>query len=295
MLKTIKAQGSDVYTISNGTLIDDDLARQLVECDLNKLIVSLDAATSETYAGIRPPGRFADVLNGIKAIGSWKQKLGRTQPRLELAFVGMKSNIEEFPRVVQLAHELGVAQVCLQAMGEYPGLENESVAAHFKALGRRMFEEGQRRGRELGVQVILQPPDQFEEDRGERNLIEDRRGYGKQCHDLWNKALIAATGNVLPCCASPVSMGNLRDSTFEGIWRGPAFTRLRRQFLSGEIPEMCKQCTGTAWVEMSARRDLRFFFSGLLAPRLKRRVKRKLKQYAALRWAKRQLDRARRK
>ena len=55
MLKKIKEQGSDVYTISNGTLITDDLARKLVENDLNKLTISLDAATPETYALIRPP------------------------------------------------------------------------------------------------------------------------------------------------------------------------------------------------------------------------------------------------
>ena len=294
MLKTIKKHGSDVYTISNGTLITDDLARQLVELELNKLIISLDAATPETYAAIRPPGRFEDVLSGLKSISAWKKKLGRTQPRLELAFVGMTSNIEEFPRVVQLAHELGVAQVCLQAMGEYPGRENESVAAHHKPLGRRFFEEGQRLGQELGVEVVLQPSDQFEEDRKEQNILEDRRGYRKQCYDLWNKALVAATGNVLPCCASPVSMGNLRDSSFEQIWRGPAFTQLRRQFLGGEIPEMCRQCTGTAWAEKSVRRDLQFLFGDLIAPRLKRRLKRKLKQFESLRWVKRQWDNARR-
>lgn len=293
MLRTIKSHGTDVYTISNGTLITDDLARQLVEHDLNKLIVSLDAATPETYALIRPPGRFEDVVNGLKSITAWKQKLGRTQPRLELAFVGMKSNIEEFPRVVRLAHELGVAQVCLQAMGEYPGLENESVAAHDKSLGRRMHEEGARIGKELGVEVVLQPADQFEEDRKDHNVLEDRGGYRKQCHDLWNRALIAANGNVLPCCASPVSMGSLRDSSFEDIWRGPAYTQLRRQFLGGEIPEMCRQCTGMAWTEKSVRRDMQFLFGGLLAPRVKRRLKRHLRQYAALRWAKRQLDRAR--
>ncbi|MEI7437299.1 MAG: radical SAM protein [bacterium] len=294
MLKTIKAHGSDVYTISNGTLITDDLARQLVEHDLNKLIVSLDAATPETYSVIRPPGRFEDVLKGLGFIDAWKKKLGRTQPRLELAFVGMKSNIEEFPRVIELAHDLGVEQVCLQAMGEYPGLENESIATHFKSLGRRVFEEGQRRGRELGVSVVLQPPDQFEDDRKEHNVLDDRRDYEKQCYDLWNKALVAATGNVLPCCASPVSMGNLRNSSFEQIWRGAAFTGLRRQFLGGEVPEMCKQCTGMAWVERSACRDFKFFFGSLIAPRLKRRLKRKLKQYAALRWMKRQWDGVRR-
>ena len=226
MLKTIKQHGSDVYTISNGTLITDDLARQLVELELNKLIISLDAATPETYAAIRPPGRFEDVLNGLKSISTWKKKLGRTQPRLELAFVGMKSNIEEFPRVVQLAHELGVAQVCLQAMGEYPGLENESIAAHHKPLGRRLFEEGQCRGQELGVEVVLQPSDQFEEDRKEQNILEDRRGYRKQCYDLWNKALVAATGNVCRAVRlrSPWAIcGILLSNRYGAVRRSPSF------------------------------------------------------------------------
>jgi hypothetical protein len=56
---------------------------------------------------------------------------------------------------------------------------------------------------------------------------------------------------------------------------------------------MCRQCTGTAWVDKSARRDLQFFFGSLLVPRVKRRVKRKLKEYKALRWVKRRLDQAR--
>jgi radical SAM protein with 4Fe4S-binding SPASM domain len=290
MLKAIKANGVDVYTISNGTLITDDLARQLVELDLNKLTVSLDAATPETYASIRPPGRFEDVLEGLKRIQSWKERLGRPQPRVELGFVGMRSNIEEFPDMVRLAHGLGAEQVCLQAMGEYPGLENESIAAHDKPLGRRLFEEGRRIGEAQGVEVILLPADQFEADREDRNTLRDHRRYRKHCADLWNRAVIAATGDVLPCCASPTSLGNLRDASFEEIWRGPAFTKLRRQFLSGTLPKMCRECTGMAWVEKSVRRDLQFFFGSLMAPRIKRRVKRRLKRYPAARWAKRKLD-----
>ncbi len=293
MLKAIKALGSDVYTISNGTLLTDDLARQLVEADLNKLTISLDAATPETYAKIRPPGKFEDILAGLRSLNAWKKKLKSAQPRLDLAFVGMRTNIHEFPAAVRLASELGAYQICLQAMGEYPGLENESVAAHDKALGRRVYEEGLAVARELGVKIVLQPEDQFEEDRRERNVVEDTTGRRKQCQDLWNKALVSATGDILPCCASPVSMGSLKDASFEAIWRGKTFNALRRQFLSGKIPEMCKQCTGTAWVKTSVGRDLHFYASDLVVPRVKRRAKRKLRTVPALRWVKRQVDRAR--
>ena len=175
-------------------------------------------------------------------------------------------------------------------MGEYPGLENESVAAHHKPLGRKMYEEGRRVGEKLGVRVVLLPDDQFQEDRRERNLLEESSRHRKQCYDLWNRALIAANGDVLPCCASPFGMGNLRDSSFAEIWRGPAFNTLRRQFLSAAPPPMCRQCTGTAWAAKSLRRDLRFYFAELLVPRVKRRAKRRLKKYPAIRWLKRRWD-----
>ena len=295
MLKAIKAQGTDVYTISNGTLLTDDLARRLVEGGLDKLTISLDAATPETYAAIRPPGRFEDVLNGLRALQAWKRRIGRGSPRLDLAFVGMRTNIHEFPAAVRLAAELGAWQICLQAMGEYPGLENESVAAHHKERGRRVLEEARAVARETGVRIVMQPEDQFEEDRGARNTVADVRGLRKDCRDLWDKALVAATGDVLPCCSSPVAMGNLRETDFAAIWRGPAYHALRRQFLSGTVPGMCRQCTGTAWVKQSAASDLVFYVADLVAPRVKRRAKRALKRVRALRWIKRQADRLQQK
>ena len=290
MLQTLKDNGVDVYTISNGTLITDELAHDLVAYDLNKLVVSLDAATAETYAKIRPPGRFEDLLQGMKSVAEWKRKLGSENPRIELAFVGMKTNIHEFPDAVRLAGELGAAQICLQAMGEYPGLEGESIAAHDKALGREVFAEAVTAGAEVGVDVILLPADQFEETRKEHNLLEDHAKHRKHCHDLWNRAVIAATGDVLPCCASPESLGNLREQSFAEIWRGEAYNQLRRGFLSGDLPEMCQHCTGTAWVQTSLKGDLQFYFGSLMVPRVKRSTKRSLKRYPAARWVKRQLD-----
>ena len=293
MLKAIKAQGADVYTISNGTLLTDDLARRLVEGGLDKLTISLDASTPETYAKVRPPGRLDDVLKGLRALQAWKRRLGRVSPRLDLAFVGMRTNMDEFPDAVRLAADLGAWQICLQAMGEYPGLENESVAAHHKEMGRRALAEARAVARENGVRIVMQPEDQFEEDRRACNAVGDERGLRKDCRDLWDKALVSTTGDVLPCCSSPVSMGNLGKADFAAIWRGPAYNALRRQFLGGTVPAMCRHCTGTAWVPQSAAGDLAFFTAGLMLPRVKRRTKRALKRVTALRWIKRQADRIR--
>jgi radical SAM protein with 4Fe4S-binding SPASM domain len=290
MLRAIKRHHTDVYTMSNGTLLTDPLARDLVAFGLDKLVVSIDAATSQTYARIRPPGRFSKILDGLRALQSWKKKLDRPNPRVDLAFVGMRTNIDEFPDVVRLAADIGAAQVILQAMGEYPGLENESVAARDKTLGRKRFREAAAVGQRLGIEVVLLPSDQFEEDRRERNALEAPavgKRYRKQCHDLWNRALIAANGDVLPCCASPVPMGNLNDSSFADIWRGDRFTNLRRQFLAGSVPRMCRTCTGMGWVEDGRSRQIRFTVGELILPRVRHRVR----QYRAARWLKVRLNR----
>ena len=289
MLRTIKRHRTGVYTMSNGTLLTDGLARDLVRYGLDKLVVSIDAATPETYACIRPPGRLSRILDGLRSLQQWKARLGKANPRVDLAFVGMRTNIDEFPDVVRLAGDYGAAQVYLQAMGEYPGLENESIAANEKARGRAVFDAACRIGRQLGVAVLLLPEDQFEESRRQRNRLEpseDNRGYRKQCYDLWNRALVAANGDVLPCCASPVAMGNLRQSSFAEIWRGKRFSRLRRQFLDGTVPAMCRTCTGMGWVRQSRRQDIHFYVNQLIVPRARHR----LRQYRAAQWLKLRWD-----
>lgn len=274
MLEKIKAHRVDVYTISNGTRINDHLARRLVELDLNRLTISMDAATPETYARLRPPARFEDVVSGLELIKKWKTQLGRSQPRIELAFLGMKSNIHEFPDFVRLAHRVGAFGVILQALGEVPLVAGESIARNDKATGRRYFLEAERIGRELGVVVSLLPPDQFEEDRGDRNAVPTGTRLRKLCRDPWNKAVIATNGDVLPCCACSRPMGNLIHQGFKEIWHGASYAELRRRILSSDPPEMCRYCTGMPWSPDSAVDDARFIVQDLVWRRLYLRMRR---------------------
>jgi MoaA/NifB/PqqE/SkfB family radical SAM enzyme len=290
MLKRARQDDVMVHTTSNATLLTDDLARQLVETWLDRLIVSVDAATPETYASIRPPGDYSKVLAGLESIHKWKQKLNSPHPRVDLAFVGMRRNIKEFPDVVRMAGKLGVEQISLQAMGAFPGMEDESIAGKDKALGRKMYEEGKRIGDELGVRVVLFPEDQFEEDRDHHNIVTDFKKYRKACRDPWIKAVVTATGEVLACCATTHPLGNLNESSFDEIWYGKAFNDLRKAMLSENPPEMCRSCTGIAWQENDPARDAAYFRS-LILPHIDQRLRDHFRRYGLLRWAKRLYDR----
>jgi len=265
MLRELKSFRINVCTTSNGTLLDHTLAEGIVRAQLDRLVISMDAATPETYAQIRTPGSFEDVLAGLRSLKKWKTDLQSSLPRLELAYLGLRRNIDEFPAFVQLAHELGAAKVSLQALGEYERVRGESVAVNFKELGKQRFAEAQAAGEPLGIKVALFPADQFEQDRGPTNTATSFKGLRKDCWDPWSKAVITTNGDVLPCCSATRPLGNLREKKFSEIWHGKGYRWIRRSLKSDRPPEMCVACTGMAWIPRSIRKDLQLatFISGI--------------------------------
>ncbi len=67
------------------------------------------------------------------------------------------------------------------------------------------------------------------------------------CVQLWKWIVVYWDGSVVLCCVDMFSttvLGNLRDNSIEEIWRGSAFTALRRKMMERErfnIP-ICKNC-----------------------------------------------------
>jgi len=112
MITRVKALGAPVELITNGTLLTRDLSQKLIRAGLDVLWVSLDGATPDSYAGIRPDASLPQVLENVanfrealysqvvvSACGptpSFKTLLG-------IAFVAMKRNIADLPAVLNLA------------------------------------------------------------------------------------------------------------------------------------------------------------------------------------------------
>ncbi len=66
MLAELKQHDIFVYVTTNGTLITEDVARRLVELELDRLAFSLDAATPELFNEIRRGADFEKVLHNIQ-------------------------------------------------------------------------------------------------------------------------------------------------------------------------------------------------------------------------------------
>ncbi len=82
-------------TITNGIPLTQELGRELVKSGLDLLRVSIDAATSDTYTKVRPPGKLEVVEeNLIRFIEFWEQQKKR-KPLVEVRFVPTPENIHE--------------------------------------------------------------------------------------------------------------------------------------------------------------------------------------------------------
>ena len=103
------AQQKKLYTITstNGHFLDSDNARKTVESGLDRLLISIDGATQETYESYRKGGNLSRVLEGTRNLVFWKRKLGSTRPYIVFQFLVVKPNEHEITAVQNLAKELG--------------------------------------------------------------------------------------------------------------------------------------------------------------------------------------------
>jgi len=85
----------NVYFATNGSLLDKDMARALIEAGVSKLMVSLDAATAETFRVMRNSDKFDVIVENIYAFLAIREELGTRWPLLRVNFLKTDRNEHE--------------------------------------------------------------------------------------------------------------------------------------------------------------------------------------------------------
>jgi len=80
---------------TNGSLLNEDLAVDLIKSGLTKINFSLDAASPETYAKVRLGGDYERVIKNINKFLEVRRKFGKSYPRVRVSFVVCKDNQHE--------------------------------------------------------------------------------------------------------------------------------------------------------------------------------------------------------
>jgi radical SAM protein with 4Fe4S-binding SPASM domain len=217
------ASGRGIYTATstNAHYLKDDVARQTVESGLDRLIISIDGTTQDTYSAYRVGGTLDKVVEGARNVLEWKKKLHSKTPHVVFQFLVVKPNEHQIPEVYALARKLGVDQVALKTAQIYD------------------YEQGS---------PLIPLQDKYARYRkNDDGTYSVKNKLLNHCWKMWQGCVITWDGRVVPCCFDKDAhyvLGDLSKQSFREIWNGEAYRQFRSTLLrSRQEIEMCRNCT----------------------------------------------------
>ena len=103
----VKSLGVKVELITNGTILTERISRNLIDAGLDILWVSIDGATPETYADVRLGAELPLILDNLRCLFKMRHGGHFPKPEIGVAFVAMKRNINDLPKIISLGHTFG--------------------------------------------------------------------------------------------------------------------------------------------------------------------------------------------
>jgi MoaA/NifB/PqqE/SkfB family radical SAM enzyme len=234
MVAHARRKGIYTTTITNGSLLTQGNCQRLIESGLDKIYISIDGATKETFETMRPGGDFHVVIENVRRLAAMRI---RKQPEVHLWVLCMRDNLDELPDIVRLGSDLGVDEVGLQYDLNFWGKEDYRSRFRDQLLTRdeplKKIEEAVATARRLGVAI--------------RVFTGDRFTPGNDCSWPWTSAYFTADGYVIPCCsrADPelFNAGRLTEKgDFKRIWNGDSYRALRRSIRTHHLWDYCTDC-----------------------------------------------------
>ncbi|MEI6555883.1 MAG: radical SAM protein [Paludibacter sp.] len=222
LIKYAHNSGIFTSTSTNGQLLTKNNAKLIVQSGLEKLIVSIDGTTQETYEKYRVGGELDKALAGIQHVNFWKNEFKSITPIIEIQFLVLRTNEHQIGEMRRIAAELDVDRLVFKSAQHYD------------------FENGNERMTSIS---------RFS--RYKKTKIGTYRIKGSQpnrCFRLLSGGVINAGGEVLPCCydkMSEFSFGNIKESAYTDCYQNKKASGFRGSILRNRKQfQICRNCTG---------------------------------------------------
>ena len=237
---------------TNGMLIDDALAKELVTIGVMGMGISVDStdpAKHDAFRGL--PGAWARTMAGVEACK-------RNGLQFQVHFSAQPMNYMELPDVIEWAHNLGAKVLNVFFMvctGRGEELTDITPAQYEEVLG--YLVNCQDKYKDMLVRARCAPPfKRLAYEKDPNSPITKARGYmGGGCLAGTNYARVTPNGELTPCPYMPLSAGNIREKSFAELWeKSDIFDSFRYPHLKGkcgdcEYSEICGGCRARPYVD----------------------------------------------
>lgn len=224
-VKFASSRGVYTATSTNAHYLNDAVAKKTVESGLDRLIISIDGTSQDTYESYRVGGKLEKVIQGTENVVKWKKELKSSTPHIIFQFLVVKPNEHQIGDVYKLAEKLGVDEVKLKTAQIYDYEHGSDLIPTIDKYSRYKSNGD-------GTYSI-------------KNKLLDH------CWKMWHSCVITWDGKVVPCCFDKdahYTLGQLDTIGLNEIWHSKPYDDFRKLLLkSRKEIEMCKNCTeGTA-------------------------------------------------
>ncbi|MGQ0828242.1 MAG: SPASM domain-containing protein [Bacteroidota bacterium] len=217
------ASAKKIYTATstNAHYLNDENARKTVESGLDRLIISIDGTTQETYEQYRIGGDLAKVIEGTENIIKWKNKLHSKTPHVIFQFLVVKPNEHQIEEVEVLAKNLGVDEVRFKTAQMTDYANGNALIPSIEKYARYQQQSD-------GTYAI------------KNQLL-------NHCWRLWHSTVITWDGLLVPCCFDKDArhqLGDLKNASFKQLWKSKEYTNFRASVLRSRSEiDICQNCT----------------------------------------------------
>jgi len=225
---------TELSTNANIVGSEDSMSIELVESGLDKLVVSVDGITEESYRLFREGGELGKVVSFILALVAAKQKLKSKSPYIDLQFIIHRGNESEVGAVEKFARNLGVDGFSIKTLDlgiSYLDSKDSEKNLHLLPI-------------QMNFGRYIKLDNNFK--------IKKQENY---CKRLWATCVVNWDGELSVCCNDPhrkISLGNVFRESLSSLWTTKNYQALRQNLKSNDF---CKNCTGSLNREVVAQKN----------------------------------------
>jgi len=246
MVSLAKEAGYRVSITTNGLLLEKEIVDKLIELRADELVVSIDSFSQEEFGMIRSGGELNRLLENLKMLNRKKESENTIFPRLNMEFVLMKSNREQFEELSSRARELGIMSILVTNLLPYTeDMTEEILYGHAESKLDMPIQFWATPIRGLSTMCTMDLPSM-------------KWGADQSCDFVSKEACtITQSGDVSPCYALMHSydyfifgrqksvdahyFGNLHESSLDEIWKTPEYIKFRDRVRNFSFPS-CEDC-----------------------------------------------------
>lgn len=251
MVRIAKQKGLKVSFSTNGTFMNERMVKQIVQLGVDEVIFSIDSADPELFEEIRRGAKFGKVIRNLETL--LRMRGVKKIPSVSITCSLMKLNLNGMPRLVELAHKLGVQKVWFQNIISWDHFtESQSLlGVKNKKEIFRIFDETKRVARDKGVWIRLP---EFEV---KGNSVCVFPWFGPM-NVRWDGSVTLCPWIAYPThmyyvkrenkvvkqhrMFNPWVMGNLYQQPLKLIWNNAEYQKMRLSLKKNRQPDPCNMC-----------------------------------------------------